>query len=549
MPDADAGRAGGRTSVVIVPHLRSNPYQELLAVALNQRGVRARLEEGRGARLSIVRAWLRAGAPRVLHLHWTHHFLERGGGLGALEARTFLAQLDVLRALGVRVVWTLHNLEGHESDDGSGGVDAATRYRRHRALVQRCHTVIAHCSAAVHLASAAYGLGPAERSRFRVIPHGSYEGVYPDWLDRGPAKERLKLGADTTVFLALGAIRDYKGLDALVRAFRGLDAPAARLVIAGKPRGKPIVEQLQRLAGGDPRIRLRFGRVPDEEIATHLRAADVAVLPYARILTSGSAALAMGFGVPVIAPRLGCLPTMVPDEAGLLYDPDAGRAGIHAPPGADGRPCRDGRPRRGGDGTPALAHDRDPHHRRLPAQPVADGGPGSRPGTVTVAPGADQSRADAESTAADGAGAEASVGPAAGRRVRLGRAGAGVMAPAGVPAWSTSSTVGASAARSARSAAVVAAPAATRLASSSASASSASTRAWALSRFARARSSDAITRSSRLQSPLVLRPTPSDAACPFDFRPMRAPPCRCPSSDPSPTARGQCDRHTPLTDR
>lgn len=322
MPDRDATRARGRASVVILPHLRSNPYQELLARALADRGIRARLADGRGRRLSIVRAWLRTGAPRVLHLHWTHHHLERGGPMGAVEARTFLAQLDVLRALGVRIVWTLHNLEGHEADEGETAVDQETRLARHRALVGRCHTVIAHCGAAVHLASAAYGLGREERSRFRVIPHGSYHDVYPDRLDRRTARERLKLGADTTVFLALGAIRDYKGLDALVKAFRRLDAPEARLVIAGKPRGRPIAEQLQRLAGDDARIRLRFGRIPDDEIATHLRAADVAVLPYARILTSGSAILAMGFGVPVIAPRLGCLPTMVPEGTGLLYDPD-----------------------------------------------------------------------------------------------------------------------------------------------------------------------------------------------------------------------------------
>jgi beta-1,4-mannosyltransferase len=39
------------------------------------------------------------------------------------------------------------------------------------------------------------------------------------------------------------------------------------------------------------------------------------------VLTSGSAILAMSFGKALVAPRLGCLPELVPVDGGVLYDP------------------------------------------------------------------------------------------------------------------------------------------------------------------------------------------------------------------------------------
>lgn len=63
------------------------------------------------------------------------------------------------------------------------------------------------------------------------------------------------------------------------------------------------------------------GQVPDDRMQVFLRAADVLVLPYRDVLTSGSAILGMTFGLPVIAPRIGCLPETL-EGCSILYDAD-----------------------------------------------------------------------------------------------------------------------------------------------------------------------------------------------------------------------------------
>ena len=85
----------------------------------------------------------------------------------------------------------------------------------------------------------------------------------------------------------------------------------------------------------------------DNELQYYFRAADVAVLPYRAVTTSGAAYLAFSFEVPIVAPRLGPFPELVGQGRGLLYDPatsdglaGALRAACHLDTKAASAACR-----------------------------------------------------------------------------------------------------------------------------------------------------------------------------------------------------------------
>ena len=118
----------------------------------------------------------------------------------------------------------------------------------------------------------------------------------------------------------VGYLRPYKGLNDLIRAFRQLAAPDCRLVIAGSPFDDKAVDQLRAESAGDPRIDLRPGFVPDEDIQLYMNAGDAVVFPYQAILTSGAVVLAMSFGRTCVAPRLGCIPDVLNEHGAVLYD-------------------------------------------------------------------------------------------------------------------------------------------------------------------------------------------------------------------------------------
>ena len=161
--------------------------------------------------------------------------------------------------------------------------------------------------------------------RLHVVPHGSYVRHYDVDADAGAARDALGLPAGGRVFAFVGAIRRYKNVAELLNAFSNLAefGPDDRLLVCGKPLPKKLGRELHERAAADPRIVLRLDRIPEAELSGILRAADAAVMPFRDVLTSGSAILALSHGRAVIAPSMGCLPSTLPGDATILYDPAA----------------------------------------------------------------------------------------------------------------------------------------------------------------------------------------------------------------------------------
>ncbi len=190
--------------------------------------------------------------------------------------------------------------------DDHAGIDSRTRIYD---IVQR---VIVHSRRRVAELEA-LGVAP---ERIAYIPHAVFES------DSG--EEPTPPTGSTLLFF--GLLRDYKGIDVLVRAL--LRIPGARLVVAGDPLDP--VEPLQRLArdiGVEGRIEWRLGFLPDEEVATLMREAAIVVLPYRRTDASGVLATAIGHGRPAVVTDVGSLGETVRDfGAGEVVPPGDERA-------------------------------------------------------------------------------------------------------------------------------------------------------------------------------------------------------------------------------
>ncbi|HEY2206625.1 MAG TPA: glycosyltransferase family 4 protein [Pseudonocardia sp.] len=103
----------------------------------------------------------------------------------------------------------------------------------------------------------------------------------------------------------LGRIVREKGLEYLVRGFRALPDPDARLLIGGdyaSVAGGSVVERVRAAMGDDPRIRL-MGFVPEEKLGDFYASLDVFTLPSVNAFEAFGIvqAVAMLAGVPVLA--------------------------------------------------------------------------------------------------------------------------------------------------------------------------------------------------------------------------------------------------------
>lgn len=305
-------------NVLFAPYYASNPYQAALRESLAEHDVSVD-DSVNGRFLTLLRSYRRTPDVDVLHVHWLHAYFNAPWlPLFYVRATMLFVQLFVLRLLGVRVVWTLHNLTSHDFPRPE------TEKRLKRLFVTHlCDGVIVHCEAAIDQAMAVYDLDPAQRAKMHVIPHGHYLDRYDVEGDQTEARLDLDLPLDATVLLYFGMIRPYKNVPTLVETFSRVADADDYLVVAGNPHGDDMREAVARAAEANERVRTRLEYVPDEDVSTYMLAADAVVLPFRDTLTSGSAVLAMSFGRAFVSPRLGCLPELVGDDGGaVLYDPD-----------------------------------------------------------------------------------------------------------------------------------------------------------------------------------------------------------------------------------
>jgi len=147
----------------------------------------------------------------------------------------------------------------------------------------------------------------------KVIPHPLYDH-FGEILPKEQSLKNLGLDPKKKTLLFFGLIREYKGLDILLKAFRDLPDDY-QLIIAGEPYGS--FEKYSELIGSihdkDARISLTTSYIKDSEVKKYFSCADVCVLPYRSATQSGISAISFHFEVPMIVTDTGGLKQTIAD--------------------------------------------------------------------------------------------------------------------------------------------------------------------------------------------------------------------------------------------
>lgn len=301
--------------VLFAPDYRAwNPYQRLLGQSLSRLGVQVDCRILFSQPFSVFRELFRGGKYDVLHLHWIDLFMVSNHRLVLIgKSILFLLELAVAKLMGTRVVWTVHNLSSHEKQLLPVQAFFVGIFLRF------CDAIILHCTTAMKRVLHTYG--HVMPKCVSIIPHGHFIDAYTNKVSRVSARMALGLSDRETALLHFGSIRPYKGIVRLIDAFKMVEGLHLRLIIVGLPLNEKVRKQVEDRSHGDRRIIQVFRFVSDDEVQVYMNAADAVVLGFEEILTSGSVLLAMSFGKPVIAPRLGCIPEVLDQQGAILYDP------------------------------------------------------------------------------------------------------------------------------------------------------------------------------------------------------------------------------------
>jgi tetratricopeptide (TPR) repeat protein/GT2 family glycosyltransferase len=298
--------------VFLYPDYRkTNPYQNLLYCKLPQ-GYSLHA----GTIDEAIAAQQVSKHPVIFHLHWTSPITAGNRNAEEFDAlkNAFLEKLLHFAAEGGVLIWTVHNLLPHDCLYPDKEIELRNAICR---IASKIHI---HSAKSIPEVQQVLDL-PLEK--VQIVVHGNYLGVQQNYVSRAIARQRFGFSDTDVVFLFIGQIRPYKGIDDLFSAFVEIqkDFPSAHLLIAGNPVHPIRKEAISARARLFRNITVIEQHLPDDEMQWFYNAADAVVLPYRQILTSGSVLNALSFSRPVIAPRVGMIEEIVRDgDNGFLYE-------------------------------------------------------------------------------------------------------------------------------------------------------------------------------------------------------------------------------------
>jgi glycosyltransferase involved in cell wall biosynthesis len=169
-------------------------------------------------------------------------------------------------------------------------------------------------------------LNKFDQKRPRIFsPHPLYDN-FGDAIPKSLAKKRLGLDEDSKYILFFGFIREYKGLDLLLKAFTDerFRKINVKLLIAGEfyIDSKPYLDLIDNLKIQKDII-LRTEFIENDQIVNYFCASDIVAQPYKDATQSGVTQIAYHFEKPMLTTNVGGLSEMVPDgKVGYVVSPD-----------------------------------------------------------------------------------------------------------------------------------------------------------------------------------------------------------------------------------
>ncbi|MDI6832121.1 MAG: glycosyltransferase [Actinomycetota bacterium] len=237
--------------------------------------------------------WLKAGLSArgyIVHAQWWTGLL----------FPVYMIVLGIARLRGKRIIITVHNVDPHE-----GG--SLLRFLN-------CLILPLGDEFIVHGESCREKLVKRVRSRkaVHVVPHPPFRSAqeaYDDNVDVEAIRRELGLREGETLLIFFGNIRDYKGLDVLLRALPEVRevCSEARLLVAGECWGDwGRYERIIHEEAVEDMVITRLGYLPYKKLEGYILASDLAVFPFTHLdSASSSVTLALSLGKSIVVSEVG----------------------------------------------------------------------------------------------------------------------------------------------------------------------------------------------------------------------------------------------------
>jgi len=233
-------------------------------------------------------------------LHFIHfNWIEKvhSNRFGKLQYRFMFILIPLLKIMGVKIIWTMHNKLSH----GEG--DDPKTLALFNLMLRKSHLILTHASAGIDFGES---LLPGVKRRMIYLPH--------------PVKDRrlkseLQKKYDVLIW---GTISPYKGIDQFLQELSTNNKlKQFKMLIKGKASDKAYFNKLEKFKNEKIEIRNEF--INDDDLAHMIAESKTVLFTYSKdsILSSGVLMDSLGFGANIIGPHVGAFADLAED--GIIH--------------------------------------------------------------------------------------------------------------------------------------------------------------------------------------------------------------------------------------
>jgi len=234
----------------------SNPYINNVISILNELGIETYdFKDVKAGRVKVSDI-------EIANLNWYDNFNCRSIAKTLADTIKRIVVITYLKINNVRIFYTFHNKTTHD-----GYHPAFNRFMR-TFLICNSDNVLLLNNRSRNYIENQIGKNKAEKKCFFV--------GHPLYHDEN--KVRLK-NKEKMVFLFFGAVRPYKNIELLIKAWKKSKIKNAKLIIVGKPISTEYGERIKSLCDSDGSIELILEYVTEKRLASIIALSDIIVAP------------------------------------------------------------------------------------------------------------------------------------------------------------------------------------------------------------------------------------------------------------------------------
>ena len=241
-------------------------------------------------------SWIKTGFSidtEIVHAQWWSWFV----------APAYLIILSLLRLRKKRIIMTIHNVKPHEKSLIKNFLNKSATKLANEYIVHSENNRVLFLEVT------------KTKKKIHVVPHGIIE-INKSKFSQKELKKIYGFSDMDRILLFFGNIRDYKGLDVLLKCLNDFEDENIKLIIAGKPwRSFNEYESIMSNPKLKKRIQLFLEYNSSKRVAELFKLSDLAVYPYKEFeASSGAASIALNFEKPMVVTDVGGLPEIVKDK-------------------------------------------------------------------------------------------------------------------------------------------------------------------------------------------------------------------------------------------